>query len=171
MVTFQYGHTVEQSRLQITVDHHTAAISNSYVCAKEDHYRPVGRCLRKQHVEIMWEIRSLGSCIVYSNDCWDPLSCPTMDCYIPKLYTYQMQAVCFQVLQYMVVMPDRWIRIGWILLTFQSVCPPHGQWPAPMGSWRESAAGSIPPHWQVLQYRLVMHDMRIRIRFEPGTDC
>ncbi len=23
-----------------------------------------------------------------------------------------------------------------ILLTFQSVCPPHGQWPAPMGSWR-----------------------------------
>ncbi len=23
-----------------------------------------------------------------------------------------------------------------ILHTFQSVCPPHGQWPAPLGSWR-----------------------------------
>ncbi len=29
-----------------------------------------------------------------------------------------------------------WIKDWCILHTFQSVNPPHGQWPAPMGSWR-----------------------------------
>ena len=28
------------------------------------------------------------------------------------------------------------VMIFGILHTFQSVCPSHGQWPAPMGSWR-----------------------------------
>ncbi len=42
-----------------------------------------------------------------------------------------------------------------ILHTFQSVYPPHGQWPAPMGSWRVynfGQAATPPPGLRVLPY-------------------